>query len=72
MPSYGAAFPWKAGRLKGSMRMLPTVLCWALAAFLVWQGLQSSMRGFATGLLALAAGAAFVAGVVILRWDRQG
>ena len=55
------------------MRILLAVLCWALAAFLVWEALQrSGERGFLTGLLALAAGAAFVAGVVILRWNRQG
>ena len=55
-----------------SMRIPLAGLCWALAAFLVWAALQRSERGFITGLLALAAGAAFVAGVVILRWDRQG
>jgi hypothetical protein len=54
------------------MRVPLAVLCWALAAFLAWEGLQrSGERGFLTGLLALAAGAAVVAGVVILRWDRR-
>jgi hypothetical protein len=53
------------------MRVLLAGLCWALAAFLVWEGLQRSERGFVTGLLALAAGMAFVAGVVILRWDKE-
>jgi hypothetical protein len=55
------------------MRVLLAVLCWALAAFLVWEALQrSAERGIITGLLALAAGAAFVAGIVIVRWNRQG
>jgi hypothetical protein len=55
------------------MRVLLAVLCWALAAFFVWEALQrTGERGFLTGFLALAAGAAVVAGVVILRWDRQG
>lgn len=53
------------------MRVLLAVLCWGLAAFVVWETLQrSAQRGFVTGLLALAAGAAFVAGLVILRWRR--
>jgi Zn-dependent protease with chaperone function len=55
------------------MRALLVVLCWAMAAFLVWEALQRSVeRGIVTGLLALAAGAAFVASIVILRWNRQG
>jgi len=53
------------------MRVLLTILCWALAALFVWTALQRPERGFVTGLLALAAGAAFVAGVVTLRWGRQ-
>ena len=58
--------------MKGSMRALLAVLCWAMAAFLVREALQrSAERGIVTGLLALAAGAAFVAGIVILRWNRQ-
>jgi hypothetical protein len=55
------------------MRVLLMVLCWAMAAFLVWEALQrSAERGIVTGLLALAAGAAFVASIVVLRWNRQG
>ena len=58
--------------LEGSMRIFLAGLCWALAAFLVWEALQrSAERGIVTGLLALAASAAFVAGIVILRWNRQ-
>jgi len=55
------------------MRVLLAVLCWAITAFLVWEALQGSAeRGIVTGLLALAAGAAFVTGIVILRWNQQG
>jgi hypothetical protein len=54
------------------MRVLLVVLCWAITAFLVWEALQRAERGIVTGLLALAAGAAFVASIIILRWNQQG
>jgi len=58
---------------KEAMRVLLVVLCWVMTAFLVWAALQrSAERGIVTGLLALAAGAAFVASIVILRWNRPG
>jgi|GEM_PF-2760207 len=54
------------------MRVLLAVLCWALAIFFVGAALQrSTERGFSTGILALAAGGAFVAGLVIVRWNRE-